>query len=717
MIAFVPKDKLTILQIGKDEEAVTVEDCRSALESRPASIVYVEKCGKLYGIVTHRRLLSAVQKRSKIVEPNTGFFFVNDGEYLKARKIIFNKNIVSISAEIPVLNPDGCILGAYISCCDDQFCLEQFDSCFSQPNVALFLKHNFNKIALVMPSSGFKYAEQMYAELIRQLQKRDISFKIVSWSQAIKAYEEGCYLLLPGKLEKNGVITLIQVFSASEYKDDRICTYSDLAATISESMACSYVVGKQIYYFKNAEHRLLSRVLTELNQKGVKAFLYTHDERSMYHRTPFLQLSKRLNQYSEMPAEVKKYFFQGIYNESYEQQKFPIPYTISIQDGIPGVTDTDIPLFHVTGNERVTIGQPRKYDRSIYIFGPCFIIGAYCEDAHTIPSYLQTNINRLWNNIRAVNKGIGNTQFLVGWLDALCSTALKEGDIVLLYVNDIPHDLDDNVAVEIGEVFETHNVPAAWFYDSPMHYNYKANALIADAFFEIIKPYLSDLYASDRPDIKWEMDIRGEAVHCYLNQHFPDFEPSRYGSIGAIVMNCNPFTLGHRYLIEEAAARVDFLIIFVVEAEESMFQFDERFAMVRAGTSDLPNVKVVPSGDLILSKLTFPEYFAKATDEALLQNTENDIILFAERIAPRLNITCRFVGEEPEDQVTNAYNTTMKKILPRYGIKLVELPRKEIEGRPISASRARECLERNDWDQLRQFLPESSLRIIYQELH
>jgi [citrate (pro-3S)-lyase] ligase len=162
-------------------------------------------------------------------------------------------------------------------------------------------------------------------------------------------------------------------------------------------------------------------------------------------------------------------------------------------------------------------------------------------------------------------------------------------------------------------------------------------------------------------------------------------------------MNCNPFTYGHRYLIEQALERVDNLIIFVVQEDESLFTFRERYAMVREGIKDLENVTVVPSGDFILSQLTFPEYFIKIEDEDLEYNTEYDITLFAEEIAPKLNITVRFVGEEKADEVTNRYNLAMKKILPKHGIRIVEIPRKVISDgkQPISATKVREILEKN----------------------
>jgi [citrate (pro-3S)-lyase] ligase len=202
-------------------------------------------------------------------------------------------------------------------------------------------------------------------------------------------------------------------------------------------------------------------------------------------------------------------------------------------------------------------------------------------------------------------------------------------------------------------------------------------------------------------------------VDVYLETYFSDFHPD--GSVGAIVMNCNPFTKGHRYLIEQALPMVDHLVIFVVEEDKSLFSFKERFAMVREGTKNLKNVTVVPSGNFILSQLTFPEYFLKIEDEDLTDNTEYDITLFAEAIAPKLHITYRFVGEEREDEVTAAYNLAMKKILPEHGIRLVEIPRKKVEDRndtAISASLVRKRLEQESPEELSDLLPESTVRVL-----
>ena len=180
-------------------------------------------------------------------------------------------------------------------------------------------------------------------------------------------------------------------------------------------------------------------------------------------------------------------------------------------------------------------------------------------------------------------------------------------------------------------------------------------------------------------------------------------------------MNCNPFTYGHKYLIEKALEQVDFLIIFVVEEDKSFFTFNTRFRCIREGIKDLENILLVPSGSFVLSNQTFPEYFVKVRDANLKDNIEYDLELFGKYIAPKLNIKCRFVGEELEDDVTNEYNKLMKKILPKYDIDIIEIPRKKIDNNTISASKVRKLLENNQYDKLDDYIPEATKEIIFEE--
>lgn len=171
---------------------------------------------------------------------------------------------------------------------------------------------------------------------------------------------------------------------------------------------------------------------------------------------------------------------------------------------------------------------------------------------------------------------------------------------------------------------------------------------------------------------------------------------------GAIVMNNNPFTLGHLYLVEQALKQVEQLIIFVVEEDKSYFKFKDRFELVKQGVAHLENVVVVPSGPYIISQATFPTYFLKELNDATLYYTNIDIRLFM-KIMDKLNISLRFVGEEPLDELTNFYNQQLKNNL---GDRLVIIPRKQESNEVISASRVRNFLEKQDFESIKPLVPE-----------
>lgn len=177
---------------------------------------------------------------------------------------------------------------------------------------------------------------------------------------------------------------------------------------------------------------------------------------------------------------------------------------------------------------------------------------------------------------------------------------------------------------------------------------------------------------------------------------------------GAIVANCNPFTNGHKYLMETAAALVDTLHVFVVSEDASDFPFSLRYEMVKRGTAHIKNLILHQSGDYMISHSTFPTYFIKDMAKAKDVNVELDLTLFGKRIAPALDIKKRFVGTEPYCEVTGAYNEAMKRILPRFGIEVIEIERKG----GISASKVREAMKNGDINLIKRLVPGSTYDII-----
>ena len=148
---------------------------------------------------------------------------------------------------------------------------------------------------------------------------------------------------------------------------------------------------------------------------------------------------------------------------------------------------------------------------------------------------------------------------------------------------------------------------------------------------------------------------------------------------GAIVMNANPFTLGHRYLVEKASRMVEKLYVLVVEEDASEFSFDGRLEMVRRGCAGLANVEVLPGGFGVISRSVFPAYFLKEPSEAASVQMALDLDFFARNVAPVLGTTVRFVGSEPSDPLTAQYNGMMRSILPSRGISVREIPRLTIK--------------------------------------
>ncbi len=183
-------------------------------------------------------------------------------------------------------------------------------------------------------------------------------------------------------------------------------------------------------------------------------------------------------------------------------------------------------------------------------------------------------------------------------------------------------------------------------------------------------------------------------------------------SIGAVVANCNPFTLGHRHLIEYAAAHCDWLYLFILSQQGSEFSPETRFELAKQGTAHIPNITVCQTGNYMVSAATFPSYFLKKSDDTAVVQASLDLDLFGKYFAKPLNINKRFVGTEPLSPVTAVYNTQMHRILPEYGVQVVEIPRIESGGQPISASRVRDLLQKNETEQLKQLLPKTTLEYL-----
>jgi [citrate (pro-3S)-lyase] ligase len=187
--------------------------------------------------------------------------------------------------------------------------------------------------------------------------------------------------------------------------------------------------------------------------------------------------------------------------------------------------------------------------------------------------------------------------------------------------------------------------------------------------------------------------------------------------IGCIVMNANPFTYGHQYLAQRAAAECDWLHVFVVSENASLITYEDRYALVRDGLADQPRTTVHPGSPYMVSKATFPSYFLKNRGIVDRCHTAVDLLIFRERVAPALGINHRYVGTEPFCAVTAKYNADMKHWLMDAAsaappVAVVEIERTAQSGLAISASEVRRLLREDDFERMSALVPPATVALL-----
>lgn len=630
--------------------------------------------------------MRAYNSKSEDVRINKEFVYLYDGEYMRARTIFKERGSVNA---IPVVTEDHILLGDYTRW--DDLKILDYELDIAENNVSIC--KDGQSIVLVRPGSFFIERERIFERFHKYLKMQNITVRIINGSEIVHNMEVADRILFVDENENRAWATITKIVYGENFGGkDR--TYRDILGYHS------FMVHRYNAYFNM------------LCEKGIH-FLGLVFEKSVYYEELLKKISDKNAgvgnaPFLEWPKSMHKQFFGELYNEEYADQIWNMPFRVENLAGVRKLKDCQSRFYNVIHGERRTDDQPKTYVRSIYFFGPCYIFGRLVEDKNTIESYLQRQLRDNGIPVKVVNCGSFD-QTVHGYFTHIVATQLKKENIVVVSQPGTDINRDDMTYLDLNCVLEKNHVGPEWLTNESRHCNHKVNKLYAEAIYEALEPILSE-------NIKCEgMVIEKEENYIkflYLDRYFIDFTPSDYVSIGSVVMNCNPFTYGHRHLIEYALNIVDYLVIFVVEENKSIFSFEERFTMVREGVRDLKNVRVVPSGPYILSQASFPEYFRKQTSEDIVEHTEQDITTFAEKIAPQIGIKYRFVGEEPDDEVTRQYNLAMKTILPRYGIELVEIPRKKENEQYISASLARTYMEQGNGDKIEKLVPHTTREIV-----
>jgi [citrate (pro-3S)-lyase] ligase len=175
-------------------------------------------------------------------------------------------------------------------------------------------------------------------------------------------------------------------------------------------------------------------------------------------------------------------------------------------------------------------------------------------------------------------------------------------------------------------------------------------------------------------------------------------------NLGTVVVNCNPITRGHFHLIEYAAKRHDYVLVFVLEEDQSYFSFKERFSLCYLALQEIPNVILLPSTKYIVSALTFPSYFLKTVEARDAQHATLDALLFRDFFMKRFNLQKRYIGGETEG-VMVMYNATLERVLQD---KIERIPRIEDGDEVISASRVRRLIIEGNIEAALALVPEAT---------
>lgn len=315
-----------------------------------------------------------------------------------------------------------------------------------------------------------------------------------------------------------------------------------------------------------------------------------------------------------------------------------------------------------------------------------------------------TKLN-LWRNFLQKagldpDESVSQTVLLWDEDDNLVATGSREGNVLKCIAVDEAHQGEGLTATLITalrkEAFAD-GINHLFLYTKP-----KNKMMFSDLFF----------YPVAQTDKVLLMEDKKDGINRFLNTLAPR---GVSGKVGCIVMNCNPFTLGHQYLIETASKECDLLYVFVVSEDKSRFSAEDRIEMVRRGTEHIANICVMPTGPYLISSATFPTYFLDNRENVSEVQCLLDIEIFTNYYVPKFGISVRYVGTEPLSPTTNQYNCALKEYLPPRGVTLNEIPRIEKADAPISASRVRALLDEGDFETLKSLVPDTTYNYLIEK--
>ena len=384
--------------------------------------------------------------------------------------------------------------------------------------------------------------------------------------------------------------------------------------------------------------------------------------------------------------------------------------SFSIINGTVVANDITCKYVNIRNGLRNVTDVPAKAERNIYFLGNSVSYGYLVSDYDTIESKLQQILNKHFPSKYAVSNIVCKSGHSVAtYTEFIKCLPIKPWDVIVLITESsgsmiwpqyITPYTKDIIRINMSTFFTRPHNMGEIFIDSS-HMNGKGNQKYAEIIYDILKkenifnkkitPHKADL-------VNENVDNSSTRENDELNAYLDTLKLyRRQGSNGAIVMNCNPFTLGHRYLIEYAAKNVDNLYIFIDEDDKSLFPFEDRIDLVHKGVTGIKNVMILKSGKYIHTQQNF------------IIDASDKISIFGLHIAPFLNLTVWFAGEETLNKDMAQNNQMIKKLLSEYEIRFESIPKKEVNRRAITTAYVRKLVKERNFAKLSELVPDSTL--------
>ena len=655
-------------------------------------IVVYDENSEFLGIVTYKKLLYSKNKES--VELQKEYIIASENIFEDANKIFNENKDIEV---IPVFNNNGDLLTFCYSSQKgaEYYSIENVIYAIENKEEKLFINDLYPNVSCVYIYDLNEWAYRLYKILINR------KFPVVvigsRWKQIlnIETEDEG-----------------YPIFSRLNIYAEGNSSYSNEKKSFHE-VFFNDIFGKLGFLNRLYECLLLK---SEMEDKGFnnvfvcicpESYDLTFESKGEAFRKKYMIFGAWIDRFID--SKIKKCEFKKVsglsaeeFIEKKKQEKeiYNDKITIELKDG-----------------KNISCSKYGNRNRTIYLIAPPCIAQM---SGTTFKESLQYNL------IEKINKNFGELYNIVSvtvydmdflrYREVVNSLNINKNDIVLNInrcSNYVLKNLKvvDEIDYNIADMLEGRNPNLDYFFDEPIHLNKRGNKLLAENLYnKFLKNFINK--TKDFKDEK--IDLLSNSEKQELNKYLKSISKykSNLENVGAIVMNCNPFTKGHLYLIEEALKQVDYLYIFVVEEDKSFFKFNERFELVKKGVAHLNNVSVIPSGKYILSYTTLPSYFEKEKEQDVVIDASNDINIFSKYIAPYMNIKVRFVGEEPLDNVTRQYNEEMRKTLNANGIDFIEIPRLQYNNKVISASYVRKLIKQRNFDEIKNIVPESTFNFL-----